>query len=323
MEGTAAMKAIIQEQYGSPDLLKLMDIPTPELGDDQVLVRVHAASLNSGDWRRVRGAPFLVRMFNGWLSPKHHGVATDAAGTAEAVGKDVTHVNVGDRVYGVRLGACGEYVSGKNFVAMPANLTFEEAASIPVTGCTALQAVRDHAQVATGERVLINGAGGGVGTALVQIAKAFGAHVTAVSDTDKLATLRDIGADEVVDYTKDDFARLGPRFDVVFDIGGNRSLKDLRRLLAPNGRIVLIGAGKGMFGPMTRLFGGAIRHRLGQPVRSYIADVNHAELLALKELAESGALRPVIDHTYPLAETPAAFHRIETTHARGKVVITI
>ena len=150
MEGTAAMKAIIQERYGSPDLLKLMDIPTPEIGDDQVLVRVHAASLNSGDWRRVRGAPFLVRMFNGWLSPKNHGVATDAAGIAEAVGKDVTHVQVGDSVYGVRLGACGEYVSGKNFVAMPANLTFEEAASIPVTGCTALQAVRDHAQLVGG-----------------------------------------------------------------------------------------------------------------------------------------------------------------------------
>lgn len=324
MEGVGAMKAIIQEQYGSPDLLKLVDIPTPVLEDDQVLVRVRAASLNAGDWRRVRGAPFLVRAANGWRRPRKAGVATDAAGEVEAVGAGVTRLRPGDRVFGVRLGACGEYVAGANFVAMPANLTFEQAASIPVAGTTALQAVRDHGQVRAGQRVLVNGAGGGVGTFLVQVAKARGAVVTAVSSADHHDVLRSIGADHVVDYAEDDFTRSGATYDVILDVGGNRSLRELRRVLAPDGRIVLVGAGKGLFGPMTRLLGGVIRQRyLKQRLVVFIADIRLEDLDTLREMAEAAQLTPVIDRTYPLAETPAALHRLETTHAEGKIVITI
>jgi len=318
------MKAIIQERYGSPDLLKLADVEMPAVEDDQVLVRVRAASLNSGDWRRVRGSPFLVRAANGWRKPQATGVATDAAGEVEAVGKDVTHVKPGDRVYGVRLGACGEYVSGKNFVPMPANLTFEQAAAIPVAGVTALQAVRDKAGVQPGQRVLVNGAGGGVGTFLVQIAKAFGAEVTAVSRTENLEMLRSIGADHVVDYTREDFTKTGQRFNAVIDVGGNRSIGDLRRILTPDGKLVLVGVGKGPLGPLLRLGNGAIRMRLlKQPLIVFIASISHDDLRLLNELAESGKLTPVIDRTYPLAETTAAFHHLETTHARGKIVINV
>jgi NADPH:quinone reductase-like Zn-dependent oxidoreductase len=318
------MNAIIQEQYGSPDMLRLADIDMPVVADDQVLVRVRAASLNSGDWRRVRGAPFLVRTDSGLLKPQAQGVATDAAGEVESVGKDVTDMKPGDRVYGVRLGACGEYVAGTKFVPMPANLTFEQAAAIPVAGCTALQAVRDHGGVKPGQRVLINGAGGGVGTYLVQIAKAHGAEVTAVSSTDKVDMLRSIGADHVVDYTREDFAKTTERYDVVFDIGGNRSIGASRKILAPGGKIVQIGVGKGHVGPLLRLLNGVIRMRLfKQPIVVFIANVNKDDLGVLREMAESGKLVPVIDRTYPLAETPAAFHRLETTHATGKIVITI
>jgi NADPH:quinone reductase-like Zn-dependent oxidoreductase len=318
------MKAIVQERYGSPDHLQLRDIETPVPGADQVLVRVHAASLNSGDWRRVRGAPFIVRTANGWLRPKLHGVATDAAGVVEAVGAQVTNLKPGDRVYGIRLGACAEYVAGANFVAMPANLTFEQASAIPVAGTTALQAIRDHGQVQPGQQVLVYGAGGGVGTFLVEIAKIDGAEVTAVSSAEHLDMLRSIGADHVVDYAKDDFTKTSARYDVIIDVGGNRSLRDLGRVLAPTGRIVLVGAGKSVFGPLARFVGAVVRTRLlKQRLVVFIADVRLEDLDTLRELAEAGRLTPVIDRTYPLAETRAAFHRIETTHANGKVVITI
>jgi NADPH:quinone reductase-like Zn-dependent oxidoreductase len=318
------VRAIIQERYGSPDTLKLADIEKPVANDDQVLVRVRAASLNSGDWRRVRGAPFLVRTDSGLLKPQAQGVATDAAGEVESAGKDVTDVKPGDRVYGVRLGSCGEYVAGRNFAPMPANLTFEQAAAIPVAGCTALQAARDHGGVQPGQRVLINGAGGGVGTFLVQIAKAFGAEVTAVTSTDKVDMLGSIGADHVVDYTREDFAKTTERYDVVFDIGGNRSIGASLAILAPGGNVVQIGVGKGQVGPLLRLLNGVIRMRLlKQPLVVFIANVNKDDLGVLRDMAESGKLMPVIDRTYPLAETAAAFHRLETTHATGKIVITI
>jgi NADPH:quinone reductase-like Zn-dependent oxidoreductase len=318
------VRAILQDRYGSPDHLKLREIDKPVPEADQVLVKVHAASLNAGDWRRVRGTPFLVRSSNGWGRPKNPGVATDAAGIVEAVGSDVTDLSVGDRVFGVRLGACAEYVAGKNFVRMPASLGFEEAAAIPVAGTTGLQAVRDHAAVQAGQQVLVNGAGGGVGSFLVQIAKAYGAVVTAVSRTEHLETLGANGADQVIDYMKDDFTRSPVRYDVILDVGGNRSLRDLRRVLGPEGRIVLVGAGKGSFGPVGRLLGGSIRQRLlNQRLVVFIADIRLEDLTTLGQMAESGQLTPIIDRTYPLAETPAAFHRLETTHARGKIVITI
>jgi NADPH:quinone reductase-like Zn-dependent oxidoreductase len=317
------MQAILQDRYGSPDHLRLVDVDQPTPADDQVLVRVRAASLNAGDWRRVRGAPFLVRTSNGWRRPEDPGVATDAAGEVEAVGRDVTELKPGDRVFGIRLGACAEYVAGANFVRMPANLSFEQAAAIPVAGITALQGVRDHASVRPGERVLVNGAGGGVGSFLVQIAKAHGAEVTAVSSADHAETLRSTGADHVVDYGTEDFTRSDLRYDVILDVGGNRSLRDIRRVLAPDGRIVLIGAGKGMFGPMGRFVGGIIRQRLlKERLVVFIAKVSLDDLARLGEMAEAGQLTPVIDSTWPLAETPAAFHRLETTHARGKIVIT-
>jgi NADPH:quinone reductase-like Zn-dependent oxidoreductase len=251
-------------------------------------------------------------------------VATDAAGEVEAVGKDVTGLRPGDRVFGIRRGACGEYVAGTNFVRMPANLGFEQAAAIPVAGLTALQAVRDHAAVQPGERVLVNGAGGGVGSFLVQVARAHGADVTAVSRAEKLETLRSVGADRVVDYGSEDFTRSRERYDVIIDVSGNRPLRHLRRVLAPEGRIVLVGAGRGMWGPLTRLLGGVIRQRLlRERLVVFIAKVSLDDLARLGEMAEAGQLTPVIDSTWPLAETPAAFHRLETTHARGKIVITI
>jgi len=318
------VKAIIHERYGSSDLLRLMDVDPPEVEDDQVLVRVRAASVNSGVWRQMRGSPFLIRLGEGLRKPKTRAFGADASGVVEAVGADVTHLKVGDEVFGVRTGAFGEYVAGRTFVPKPTNLTFEQAAAVPIAGCTALQAVRDHAVVQAGQRILVTGAGGGVGTFTVQIAKAFGAHVTAVSRTENLEMLRSIGADEVIDYTAEDFTRSGQRYDRILDVSGNRAIRDIRRVLAPGGVVVIVGGPKGQIAPVARLGGGAIRRRLfRQPLVVFIAHVDRDELLALKELAESGKVTPFIDRSYPLAEAPAALAYLETTRAQGKVVITI
>ncbi len=318
------MKAILHERYGSPDLLRLaeVDVPVPE--DDQVLVRVRAASVNSGDWRVVRGEPFLIRSMGGWRRPKEPRLGSDVSGVVETAGREVPDLNPGDEVYGVRTGAFAEYVAGRTFVPKPANLSFEQAAAVPVAACTALQAIRDHGELEPGQRVLVTGAGGGVGHYAVQIAKALGGEVTALTRTAYHEFVRSIGADHVVDYTRGDFPRADERYDLIVDVAGNRPMGALQRVLTPTGRLVLVGAGKGHIGPLVRMFGGMARaRRRGSRFRSFIASVTKEDLLTLKDLIEAGKVTPVIDRTYPLAETAEAIRRMESTNAKGKIVITV
>ncbi len=316
------MKAIIQHGYGAPaDVLTLDEVEKPAVSDEQVLVRVHATSVNSGDWRQVRARPFIIRLTLGLRRPKNGAFGGDAAGVVEAVGKDVMHVKPGDEVFGIRTGAFADYVSGKNFVAKPAQLTFEQAAAVPVAGVTALQAVRDHGNVKGGQRVLINGAGGGVGHLALQIAKSFGAEVTGVTSTDKREMVKSIGAGHVIDYTREDFTKSGKVYDVIIDCGGDHSFGACRRVLARDGKLVVVGAHRRT---LTRLLLGTVRRRLlGQPIIFFLARVKKDDLLTLKELIEGGKLRPVIDRTYSLSETPAAIGYAENQGVRGKVVITV
>jgi NADPH:quinone reductase-like Zn-dependent oxidoreductase len=319
-----AMRAIIHERYGSPDLLRVGDVEVPTPGPEQVLVRVRASSVNALDWRRVRADPFLVRFSEGLLRPKTPLIGADAAGVVEAVGANVTDLRPGDEVYGMRTGALAEYVAGKNFVTKPANLSMEEAAAIPIAGVTALQSVRDHGRVTPGDKVLVNGAGGGVGSFAVQIARPDGAEVTAVTRTDKVELMRSIGADHVIDYTREDFTRGGVRYDVVIDPGGNRSVRQLRRILAPGGRLVLVGAGHGPGGALGRLVGGIVRRRLlRQPIAMFMAEARRDDLVTLRDLADAGKVRPLIDRTYPLDQTADALKYLETGSVSGKVVVTV
>ena len=319
------MRAMIQEGYGRPDrVLRLAEVDAPVVEDDRALIRVRATSVNAGDWRRVRANPLIVRFVEGIRRPRSPLFGGDVAGIVEAVGSEITHLSPGDEVYGIRTGAFAEYVASKNMARKPANLTLEEAAAVPIAGVTALQAVRERGDLQPGQRVLINGAGGGVGTMCVQIAKAFGGEVTAVTRTANIDTMRSIGADRVIDHQTADFSRDGSRYDLIIDIGGNRPIRSLRRVLAPGGRIVLVGAGHGGAGAMGRFVGGAVRRRiLRQPIIVFIADVKREDLESLTELIEAGKLRPVIERTYPLDELPAALRHVEEGRARGKVVVTV
>jgi NADPH:quinone reductase-like Zn-dependent oxidoreductase len=320
------MQAIVQEEYGGPEKLELREIPRPELDDDGVLVRVRAAGINALDWRVMRGHPYLVRMSEGWRRPSFvRGV--DLAGVVEAVGKNVTQFQPGDEVFGERGGALAEYVVGKEdrFAHKPANLTFEQAAAVPCAALTALQGLRDKAGLKPGQKVLINGAGGGVGTFAVQIAKWLGAEVTAVCGPDKVDVVRSLGADRVVDYTQEDFTKTVERYDVLFDIGGNRPLGKCRRIMTPSGTLVFVGAPRFRFvAPMLRIARGILRSRFSdQKAVTYITEPSRDDLLVLKELIEAGTVTPVIDRTYPLRETPEAIRYVEQNSAKGKVVITI
>jgi NADPH:quinone reductase-like Zn-dependent oxidoreductase len=318
------MRAIVQDRYGSPDHLRVAQVDPPTPTENGVLVRMKASSINAGDWRRVRGAPFLIRTSEGMRRPRNPMLGGDAAGIVEAVGSAVTHLAPGDHVYGIRTGAFAELVSGRSFVRMPANLEFGEAAAVPIAGVTALQAVRDHGRITPGDRVLVNGAGGGVGSMVVQIAKADGAEVSAVTGPRTVDMVRSLGVDRVIDYTQEDFARTARGHDLVIDIGGNRPIRALRRTLGPGGRLVLVGAGAGRLGPMTRLAGGLIRMRLlHQPIVTFLAAVRAEDLDALTALIEAGKLRPVIDRTYPLEQIPEALRYVESGQARGKIVIAI
>jgi len=319
------MKAIVYRSYGSPDVLELTDIEKPAVADDAVLVRVRAASVNALDWHGMRGQPFLVRMEDGLRRPKVGALGVDAAGHVEAVGKNVTHVQPGDEVFGARTGAFAEYVSGRNFVAKPAGLTFEQAAAIPVAATTALQGLRDKGGIQAGQRVLVNGASGGVGTFTVQIAKALGAHVTGVCSGGNVEMVRSIGADEVIDYTLEDFTRAGQQYDLILDIAGSRSLRSCRRVLTANGTLVVVGGPGGRWvSPADRWVKAKVISRFGsQRMLPFLAQITKEDLLVLKELVEEGKLRPVIDRTYPLSEVPEAVRYVEAGHARGKVVITI
>jgi len=324
------MKAIVQDRYGPPDVLMLRDVDKPVPADNEVLVRVHAASVNARDWHVMRGDPYVARPSFGFGRPKVKIRGTDFAGRVEAVGSDVQGFRPGDEVFGEADGAFAEYVCAPDGVveAKPANLTFEQAAAVPLAGNTALIGLRDVARVEPAQHVLVNGASGGVGTFAVQIAKSIGAEVTGVCRTRNVELLRSIGADHVIDYTVEDFARNGRRYDVVLDLVGNRSLTDFRRALTPTGTLVLSGGGVSrggsMFGPMGLMLRGQlmsrfVRHR----VLMLPAKPSKENLAALRELAESGKVVPVIDRTFPLSEAPEAIRYLEVEHARAKVVITV
>jgi NADPH:quinone reductase-like Zn-dependent oxidoreductase len=321
------MQAAMQDRYGGPDALEVQETEVPTIGDDGVLVRVRASSVNAVDWHLMRGQPLLARMGEGFRRPKTTIRGIDVAGTVEAVGKDVTELQPGDKVFGNRSGAFAELVAGRvrNFVPKPANLTFEEAAAMPVAATTALQGVRDHGHVDAGQRVLVLGGGGGVGSFTVQIAKAFGAQVTATTSAPKLEMVRALGADDVVDYTREDVTRTGRRFDVVLDVGGYARLKDLRRVCAPPGAVVLVGAGSAKLSSIAAgIITAKLRSRFrGERTAFYLATPNRDDLLVLAELARDGRIRSVIDRTYPLSEVAAAVGYMETGQAHGKVVITI
>jgi NADPH:quinone reductase-like Zn-dependent oxidoreductase len=324
------MKAIVRERYGSPDVLELKDIERPAIDDDSLLVRVRAASINAYDWHMLRGSPYLVRMMAGLRKPKSAAMGVDMAGQVEAVGKNVTRFRAGDEVFGARHGALAEYVSGTDesfFVAKPHGISFEQAAAVNMAGTTALQGLRDKGQIKSGQRVLIVGASGGVGTFAVQIAKAFGAHVTAVCSTRNVDQARSLGADEVIDYTKEDFTRIGRRWDVILDVASSGSLSSRRRILEPNGTLVGVGMADGRAGMasiMAGLVETAVVSRLGsQKMPFFMAKNSTDDLLVLKDLIEAGKIKPAIDRTYPLSETADALRYLEKGHARGKVVITV
>lgn len=322
------MRAFSLPRYGSPDVLRLGDVAAPVLADDRVLVRVVAVSVNPVDWHTMRGQPFLVRLSDGLRRPKSSQLGADVAGVVEAVGSAVTSVRVGDQVFGMSFGTFAEYVavSEAAVVPKPANLGFEEAAAVPVAAITALQGLRDRGRLRPGQRVLVNGASGGVGTFAVQLARVLGAaSVTGVTSTGNIELVRSIGADAVVDYTRDDFTRSGDRYDVIFDGVGNRSLSDFRRVLAPGGTVVLCGAGSHRrMGPVLRFLEGVVRTRTSrQTFMPFLAHGDTDDLRYLAGLLEAGTIRPVIDRRYPFAELPEAIRYIEAGHARGKVVVSL
>ena len=328
--GHRAMKAIVQDVYGSTDVLELREIDKPAIGVDEVLVRVQAAGVDRGVWHLMAGRPYLVRTAGyGLRKPKHRVRGSDVAGRVEAIGKDVTRFRPGDAVMGTCDGSFAEYASAREdkLVPKPANLTFEQAAAIPTSASTALQALRDQGQVQAGQKVLIIGASGGVGTFAVQLAKAFGAEVTGVCSTAKVDLVRSIGADHVIDYTREDFADGQQLYDLILDIGGSRSLSHLRRALTPGGTLVIVGGedgGRWIGGTVVRDFQAlAISRFVRQRLRVFIAKAHYQDLQFLTELIEAGELAPVVDRTYSLTQVPEAIRYLEDGHVRGKVVISV
>jgi NADPH:quinone reductase-like Zn-dependent oxidoreductase len=324
------MKAIVRRRWGSPrEVVELVDIPKPEPADDEVLVRVHASSINRSDYYSLGGAAVLMRpMIGGFLRPKGERIGGDFAGVAEAVGKDVTDVQTGDEVYGCRSGALAEYVSAKTAVARkPGNLSFEEAAAVPGAALTALEAVRDHGGLKPGQRVLVNGASGGVGIYAVQLAKALGAsHVTAVCSTRNVEQARSLGADRVIDYTREDYTRSGEQYDLLIDVAGNHSWAANRRVLDPDGKRVLVGMPKGnrLIGPLGRLARFMVARQFSKDRQLFfVCKPNRPNLAVLREFIEAGKLRPVVDRVYPLTETADALETMGDGHVQGKLVVRI
>ncbi|SFU03393.1 NADPH:quinone reductase [Geodermatophilus amargosae] len=325
------MRAVVQDRYGeAEDVLREEQIHRPEIGDSEVLVRVHAAGVDRGVWHLMTGLAYPVRLAGyGARAPKTRVRGSDLAGVVEAVGTDVTTLHPGDAVFGYGIGSFAEYAAAPEakLAQKPENLTFVQAAAVPVSGLTALQALRDHARVRPGQRVLVIGASGGVGTFAVQIAKAFGAEVTGVCSTAKIDLVRSIGADHVIDYQTDDALTCGDqRYDVILDTGGHRSLRQLRRALTSQGTLVLVGSETGgrWLGGMDRLLRAmALSPFVGQQLRGFMNSENAADLVVLADLIESGAVTPAVDRTYPLGEAPAAVARVRDGQARGKVVIDL
>jgi NADPH:quinone reductase-like Zn-dependent oxidoreductase len=323
------MKAIVQDTYGSADVLEFRDIGTPEIAADEVLVHVHAAGVDRGVWHLMTGLPYPVRLAGyGLRAPKTPVPGTNMAGVVEAAGHEVTRFQPGDEVFGFGNGTFAEYARApeNKLAPKPANLTFEQAAAVAVSGLTALQGLRDHGRVQPGQTVLITGASGGVGTFAVQLASVFGAQVTGVCSTTKADLVRSIGADHVIDYTREDFADGKQRYDVILDIGGNPSLSRLRRALTPKGTLVIAGGetpGRWLGGTDRQLRALLLSRFVDQKLTTFICRENQEDLLVLKELIEAGKVTPVIDRSYPLSEAANAIRYLEQGHARGKVVITV
>jgi NADPH:quinone reductase-like Zn-dependent oxidoreductase len=322
------MKAIVYHDYGSPDVLKCEEIEKPAPGGGEVLIKVRAASVNPVDWHFMRGTPYFVRIVAGLRKPKFTGLGVDAAGVVEAVGRDVTQFKPGDEVFGACRGAFAEYACApeSRLALKPKNVTFEQAASAPVAALTALQSLRDKGQVRPGQKVLINGASGGVGTFAVQIAKSFGADVTGVCSTRNVEMVRAVGADQVVDYTRDDFTRGVRRYDLILDCVGNHSLSANRRVLNPGGTYIGVGGPKGrwMIAPLASMLTWAVLSRfVSRKVVTVLAKPRKEDLALAGELIEAGRVTPVIDRRYCLSEAPEAVRYLEEGHARGKVIITL
>jgi len=323
------MQAIVQDTYGSADVLRLADVDRPKIADDEVLVRVKAAGVDRGVWHLMAGLPYPIRLAGyGLRTPKNPVPGMDLAGVVSAVGAGVTRFQPGDEVFGIGKGTFAEYARApeNKLAPKPANLTFEQAGVVAISGLTALQALRDHAKVQPGQRVLVIGASGGVGTYAVQLAKAYGAHVTGVCSTTKVDLVRSIGADQVIDYTRDDFADSDNRYDVIIDIGGNSPLSRLRQALTADGTLVVVGGetgGRWLGGYDRQLRAPVLSRFVSQKLATFVSSENFPDLLVLKELIEGGKVTPVIDRTYPLSEAPKAIRYMEEGHARGKVVIRV
>jgi NADPH:quinone reductase-like Zn-dependent oxidoreductase len=322
------MKAIVTTQYGSPDVLQLKEIEKPTPKDDEVLIKVLATSVNAADWHLLRGDPFLVRLMYGLFTPKTTILGADIAGRVEAVGQNVTRFKVGDEIFGDNasggFGGFAEYVCARadSFELKPSALSFEQAAAVPMAAVTALQGLRNSGQIQAGQKVLIHGASGGVGTFAVQIAKSFGAEVTAVCSSNKMDLMRSLGADHVIDYTKEDFTKNGQQYDLIFAANGNRSIFDYKRALSPKGIYVMAG------GSMTQmmqslLLGPWISMTGAQKMLGLQAKPNHKDLAFVNKLLETGKVVPVMDRSYPLDEVPDALRYVEQGHAKGKVVINV
>ena len=321
------MKAVVHDRYGSADVLELREVDRPEPKDDETLVRVRAASINPADWYGMAGRPYVGRVAMGLRKPKSGRLGIDFAGTVEAVGREVTHVRPGDDVFGAKNGALAEYVSVRDAVLpKPARLSFEAAAAAPLAAITALQGLRDKGRLEAGQHVLVNGASGGVGTFAVQIAKALGAEVTGVCSTGKVELVRSLGADHVVDYTREDFTQSGRRYDLMLDVAGSRSWRECTRVLAPQAPLVVVGAPKGgrLLGPLSHI----VRLRVAavgssRTVVFFLARTNRADLEVLRELLETGKVTPVVDRSYELGEVAEAFRYLEEGHARGKILVSL
>jgi len=325
MEGNAMMRALVRHRFGGPGVVRIEEVERPALADDRVLVRVRASSLNKADWHELRGWPRFLRPLtrNGVVRPRSALLGCDFAGVVEAVGKDVTDLAPGDEVFGGRSGAFAEYVSAVNLVRKPPNVTFEEAATMGIAGLTALQGIRDRGRLQAGERVLVNGASGGVGTVAVQIAKALGAHVTAVCSTRNVEQARALGADRVLDYTREDFTGEQERYDLIVDVAGGHSWSAMRRVLRPEGRLVIVGA-HGSRRQLRHIAAIWLTSRFSKQTASFfIASFNKEDLQTLADMLESGRLKPVIDRTYALDEAQDALRTFGEGHVRGKLVLTI
>jgi NADPH:quinone reductase-like Zn-dependent oxidoreductase len=329
--GAETMTSIVQDEYGSApeDVLRLAEIAKPTIGDDEIRVRVRAASVDRGTWHVMSGLPYPIRIAGfGVRRPKATNPGRSVAGSVESVGTNVTEFKPGDEVYGTCDGAFAEYAVTRagRLAPKPANLSFEQAAAVPISALTALQAVRDQAELQAGQKVLIIGASGGVGTFAVQIAKAYGAEVTGVCSTAKVELVRSLGADHVIDYTREDFLDRERRYDAILDIGGNSRLSRLRRALTPRGRLVIVGGetdGRWLGGTDRQIRALLLSPFVSQKLGTFVSSENSTDLIALREVIEAGKLVPAIDRTYALSETPAAVRHVQDGRARGKVVITV